>query len=400
MEREPTTATLLEQEQWLRLNGLPLMVPGRRRLRGIVPRTVPILVTFALLAIGLLIADAAISGDDVLDLFDLRQHPQVLTQLIIAGVIAVLSIPAGIGYGIVQRRLSPITRLIVGLSVIAFWLGGLSLIAALAGAQEGLHLSITTRVVLLVIAAIAGFYGWSAMAGWAARRGFRELSATVPSIARILPLLLLTVLLVFFTNELWQLAATMSKARMWLLGLFLGFLILLIVLPAAFDMIDDDVDDDCEPLLEGTPFLGLQPRRSPLGLGERFNLLVVAVAVQFVQVFFFVAVTFAVFAIFGSISLTPELITTWTGAAPSPVVFLGLRMPMDAGMFRVCLILALFSGITFAASTIQDEKYRGMFLGRVSAEVERNLAARHRYRATLTAQGKGPARWQSLVHTD
>lgn len=394
------SSALAAQEQWLRSNGLPLVVPPLRRLRGIVPRTVPILVTLALLAIALLIADAAVSSDAVLDLFELYEHPVVLATLGIAALLALLAIPTGIAYGRLQKRLTPRTQLIVGIVIILFWLGALSGIAALAGAQMGLHIGVETRIVLLVVAGLAGYYGWSSMAGWALRRGFRELSATIPSIARILPLLLLTVLLVFFTNELWQLAATMTKTRMWLLGGFLVLLILLIVLPAAFDMIDDDVDDDCDPLLTDTPFVGLSAARSRLSLGERFNLVVVSLAVQFVQVFLFVFVTFAVFAIIGSISLTDKLISTWTGAPPSPLVVVSVGLPMDAAMFRVCLILALFSGITFAASTIQDAKYRDMFLNRVSDEVQRNLAARHRYRATLLEHGKAPARWQALIHDD
>ena len=50
----PGETQLVEQEQWLRSNGLPLVVPPTRRLRGLVPRTVPLLVTLALLATGLL----------------------------------------------------------------------------------------------------------------------------------------------------------------------------------------------------------------------------------------------------------------------------------------------------------------------------------------------------------
>ena len=223
---------------------------------------------------------------------------------------------------------------------------------------------------------------------------------TLPAVARILPLLLLTVLLVFFTNELWQLAATITETRMWLLSLFLFVLIVLIVLPTSFDMLDDEDDTDCEPLMEATPFAGLDERRSKLSIGERINLLAVSMAVQFVQVFIFIAVTFAVFAIFGSLSLTTELIRTWTSATPHDLVWLGIRLPMDAYMFRVCMILALFSGITFAASTMQDAKYRTMFLDSISAEVRRNLAARHRYRATLVKEGRAPSRWETLVADD
>lgn len=394
------TGRLLDQEQWLRTNGLPLVVPALRRLRGIVPRTVPILVAFAFLAISLLIADAATSGRAAIDLFDLLNHRGVIASLIVAGVIAVAAIPLGVLYSTLQRRMTPRLRLLVGLAVIAFWLFGLSAIAGAVQIAGGIHLAWYIRVGLLVLALVVSFYGVGSMLRWAGRRGAREISVTLPAVARILPLLLLTVLLVFFTNELWQLAATITETRMWLLSLFLFVLIVLIVLPTSFDMLDDEDDTDCEPLMEATPFAGLDERRSKLSIGERINLLAVSMAVQFVQVFIFIAVTFAVFAIFGSLSLTTELIRTWTSATPHDLVWLGIRLPMDAYMFRVCMILALFSGITFAASTMQDAKYRTMFLDSISAEVRRNLAARHRYRATLVKEGRAPSRWETLVADD
>lgn len=381
-------ARIIEQEHWLRANGLPLVVPPARRLRGLVPRTVPLLVTFALLATGLVMADAAISNDEVIDLIDIAYQPTALAALIVAAVVTLLAIPLGIGYAVLQRRLASSARLIAGSIVIAFWLLGLSLLPAITHAQIGLHLGIEERVGLLLVAGFIGYFGLGDMARWAGRRGARELAATFPAIARILPLLLLTVLLVFFTNELWQLAGTMPKARMNLLAAFLVLMIVLIVLPATFDMIDDELDDDEaeEYLLTQTPFQGVAPTRSKLSLGERFNLIAVSLAVQFVQILLFVVVTFGVFAAFGSISLTNELIATWTGRPPKQLVVVGIRLPMEAHMFRVCMILALFSGITFAASMLQDERYRKMFLTPVSEEVQRNLAARHRYRATLAGQ--------------
>lgn len=66
-------------------------------------------------------------------------------------------------------------------------------------------------------------------------------------------------------------------------------------------------------------------------------------------------------------------------------------------MFRVCLILALFSGISFAASTLSDSLYRSLFLGRIAEEMRRNIAARHRYRSTLRSCGKLPHRWHDLM---
>lgn len=389
---------LRQQEDWLRASGLPFVVPARRRLRGLVPRTTAVLITFAFFAIALLIADTAISTDQVINLEDLFRHPSVVAALIVAAAIAVVGIPLGIFYARWQRRLSLASRLVVGGVVIFIWLVGLSVAAVSLDLHVGLHVPIAARIGLLLLAMLLAWLELDQMVGWAARRSFRELTAAVPAVARILPLLLLTVLLAFFTGELWQIAAAISTLRMWLLGLFLVGLIVVIVLPATMDMVEaEDTDDDHEALLTETPFSGIAPTRSKLSLGERFNLLMVSIAVQAVQIAVFIVLTFAVFAIFGAIALTPDLIERWSGAPPEQLTWLGIGMPMDWAMFRVCLVLSLFSGVSFAASTLMDQKYRSLFLARIAAEVRRNIAARHRYRTVLQQEGKAPARWTMLV---
>ncbi len=393
---------LVAQEQWLRRSGLPFVIPARRRLAGLLPRTSAVLITFTFLATALLVADTAVSSDDVIRLEELLDHPTTLAWLAVAGVIALLAIPVGLLYGRWQRRLSLGWRLGWAGVVWFLWLIGLSAAAALTGARFGLHVPIDFRLGLLVLAVVLALLELDQIVSWAARRSLHELAAAIPAVARILPLLLLTVLLAFFTGELWQIAASISKTRMWLLGGFLTMLIVVIVLPATLDMLDDEEDDDDRraELLVGTPFESVPPSRTRLSLGERFNLLTVSLAVQTVQIVLFIVLTFAVFAIFGAITLTPALIELWTGHKAQPLVWLGIQLPMDWAMFRVCLVLALFSGVSFAASTLMDEMYRGLFLDRVAGEVRRNVAARHCYRTTLRAAGKMPTRWQALVVED
>lgn len=389
---------LVTQEQWLRRSGLPFVIPARRRLAGLLPRASAVLITFTFLAFALLVADAAVSAGTVIRLSDLTQHPTVLAWLGVATALALCAIPAGLLYGRWQRRRSLAARLVWAGVVWFLWLIGLSAAAALTGARFGLHLAIEWRLGLLVLAVTLAFLELDQIVGWAARRSLHELAAAVPAVARILPILLLTVLLAFFTGELWQIAATISKARMWALGLFLVALIVVIVLPATLDMLDDeDAEEEGVALLCGTPFEGVAPTPGRLSLGERCNLLTVSMAVQAVQIALFVVLTFGVFAVFGAITLTPELITRWSQAPAHSLVWLGVELPMDWSMFRVCLILALFAGVSFAASTLMDQLYRGLFLDRVAAEVRRNVAARHCYRTTLLAAGKMPTRWQSIV---
>lgn len=114
MARTPGETQLVEQEQWLRSNRLPLVVPPTRRLRGLVPRTAPLLVTLALPATGLVMVDAAVSAQDGVDLFDILRRPAALSAVIAAGLVIVLAIPLGIAYAALQRRMTPTARLVVG----------------------------------------------------------------------------------------------------------------------------------------------------------------------------------------------------------------------------------------------------------------------------------------------
>lgn len=387
-----------EQETWLRANGLPLVVPPRRRLVGLITRTVPLLLTFAFFAASLLIADAAIAAEQTIDLDQLQNHPTVVRAMLTALAIALLAIPFGLGYARIQRRFPVRVRVVVGLVIIFLWVAGLSIASSIIPTTGDLHLNLWERLGLLVLAAAISFIEVDRILIWAGRRSLRELAAAIPAVARILPLLLLTVLLVFFTNELWQLAATMSKGQMVALCIFLIVMLVVIIVPAIIDMLDEeDTDDDNDQLLEATPFHGVAPSRSKFSIGEWINLVVVSAAVQLVQAAIFIAATFGIFAVFGKIALNPKLIQTWTGTSPKALHWLGINLPMDAAMFRVCLILALFSGISFAASTLSDNMYRSLFLGRIADEMRRNIAARHRYRSTLRSCGKLPNRWSDMV---
>lgn len=405
-------------EDWLRRNGLPHMVPGRRRLRGVIPRTTAILVSLLTVGIASLWAEAALTTDHPIPLEELLEHPRVIIAA--AGVMGLLllAIPFGIVTARLQRRLPLAGRLIVDVVVWALWLVGLAVITKLlvpAGELKltlapseadlpfeitqglRLHWTFLERLELLAVAFALAWLDFGVVIAWTTKRALREITRALPAVARTLPLLLLTVLLVFFTNELWQISAAISKPRMTALGLFLIGLAFLVVLPSSIDMVDDEAtDEEHAPLLERTPFAGIPPTHEKLHIAERINLVMVAVAVQAIQITVFVLATFAVFAIVGSITLTPELIREWSGRESQPLTMLGIEVGLDRAMFRVCLILALFSGVSFAASTLIDDLYRRLFLSRVAREVRRSIAARHRYRTALASQDRG-FRWRSLV---
>jgi hypothetical protein len=69
--------------------------------------------------------------------------------------------------------------------------------------------------VLITLLAIWLIYvGFGSIALWAFRFAWVQLGAVGSLMSRALPLLMLTVV-VFFTGELWQLAARMTRQRLW-----------------------------------------------------------------------------------------------------------------------------------------------------------------------------------------
>ena len=173
---------LVAQEQWLRRSGLPFVIPARRRLAGLLPRTSAVLITFTFLATALLVADTAVSSDDVIRLEELLDHPTTLAWLAVAGVIALLAIPVGLLYGRWQRRLSLGWRLGWAGVVWFLWLIGLSAAAALTGARFGLHVPIDFRLGLLVLAVVLALLELDQIVSWAARRSLHELTAAIPAV--------------------------------------------------------------------------------------------------------------------------------------------------------------------------------------------------------------------------
>lgn len=411
-------ASLSVLEDWLRRNGLPYMVPGRRRLLGVVPRTTAILVTLLTFGIAMLWAEAALRVEDPIPVEELLDHPAVSLAVVGVMVLTAAAIPLGLLTARLQRRAPTAVRFGIDVTVWTLWLIGLTVLAGwlhpsgsihpdlvAAAFEEGLrvtddfrlHLFFWERLLVLGIAFGLAWLDLGSIIGWTTKRSLKEILAALPAVARTLPLLLLTVLLAFFTNELWQIGANISKPRMTALGCFLIVLTFLVILPTSIDMVDDeDTDAEHAPLLEQTPFAGLVPSPSRLRLGERINLVMVAVAVQAVQIMVFVALTFTMFAIVGMATLTPELIQEWSGRPSEPLTMLGIQVGMDRAMFRVCLILALFAGVSFAASTLTDELYRKLFLWRVAEEVRRSIAARHRYQTALRSLDRG-FRWRILI---
>jgi hypothetical protein len=184
-----------------------------------------------------------------------------------------------------------------------------------------------------------------------------------------------------------------------LLFVGLGVAFLLVRLPEEVDRTDDDITDRllldaCRgtPLEEASRELVEDPDTDPAAHGEvtgyeRWNLVLVLMIVQSVQVLLLTLSVFAFLMVFGSLIMTEPVMESWLGhdAQHLPGLY-----GASTELAQVATFLASFSGLYLTVSTVTDENYREQFFGSVMHEMERAVGFRAVYLAVRAqAQRQG-----------
>ena len=277
------------------------------------------------------------------------------------------------------RRVVPVVLVVL---VVATGAGGLLTWAA---DQVALGSAVLTSLVLLG----AAWYSLTQLhAGpivrWALSRTFGSLRTLLPTTTRALPLLLLFITFLFINTEVWQVASELTTGQLWLavlLFIVLAIAFLLVRLPEEVDRTDDDVDDRLLlKACDGTPLAGEcrrlldDPEADPAAYAEitgyeRWNLVLVLVIVQAVQVLLVALAVFAFLMVFGSLVMTDHVLgQDWM-----------IRGDLHVALLQVSTFLAGFSGLYVTVSTVTDETYREQFFGHVIHEMERAVGVRAVY---------------------
>lgn len=285
------------------------------------------------------------------------------------------------------------------------WLVLVVLVAA--GAAVGLTWltgrgSTAPASVTAVALAAALAYGVTALrarpiVAWALRRTVGSGRDLVPMVTRALPLLLLFVTFLFVNGEVWQLAAHLDGAVLWLAVLLfasMALLFLAVRLPDEVDAVGDHVGLSLlvratrgTPLAEPTGTLvdqygdDLHPERlANLSGWERRNLILVLLVTQVAQVLLLSLAVFAFFILFGGLVMSHEVQVAWVGEE-SQVHALPYLDNLSVELVQVSVFLAAFSGLYFTVGVLTDETYREQFFSTVLAELERAVGVRTAYLA-------------------
>jgi hypothetical protein len=369
---------------WFLGRGLPLVLTRRVRSRDLIVRSAPVVSGVgALTATTMLLAEITADAPD----YGYALRLGVIAAVLAAAPFALYLLHrSGTRLGEAGRRSTGLVVMAIFVVVMPVTVDGWS---GAAAAEAPIFVLITLLAIWLT------YIGFGSIALWAFRFAWVQFGALGSLMGRALPLLMLT-LLVFFSGELWQLAARMTRQRLWQVIGFLALVALLFVVTTIRDEVralreDRAEQTDPSDLLAGTPLAGTlddDPARTPLSKAEQFNVVAVMVVSQAIQVVLFTAGLFAFFLALGVIAIPDDVAVLWSaeqtcsvGQPPCAGTWFGVHIPVPQTIVQTSLFVAVLSGLYFTVSTSVDPLYRQRFFEPLIADVAVSLAGRDAYLA-------------------
>jgi hypothetical protein len=368
--------------EWFLHRGLPLVLTRRVRSRALIERSAPLVSGVgAVISLTMLLAELTDGDPD----FGYVIRLGVLTLLLVAAPFALYLLHrTGTTLGEAGRRsaaLLVMALFVFGLPFAASGFSGFAAAEAVGFALVG------------ILAIWLTYLGFGSIALWAFRFAWVQFGALGTLMSRALPLLMITVV-VYFTGELWQLAARLSRQRLWQTIGFLSLVAIVFVVTTIRDEVQALREDragqtDRAKLLAGTPLESRAdhpPERTPLSLAEQVNVVAVMVVSQAIQVVFFTAGLFAFFLALGIVAVPDDVAVLWSaeqtcavGQPPCPGTWFGIHVPVPQTIVQVSLFVAVLSGLYFTVSTSVDPIYRERFFDPLITDVAVSLAGRDAY---------------------
>lgn len=263
---------------------------------------------------------------------------------------------------------------------------------ALGQGRDALEAVAEGLAVLAVIYVVTS-YGILSLLGWAAGRAASQLVLFINTVTRVLPFLLLFITFLFINAEVWQMAGTLSGWRYWaVLAIFLllGVVFVMSRTPPLMRSLATFGDwTQVRELIVDTPAaeLGPLPPAGPpdaaeLTRRERFNIALVSILSQGIQVTLVALAVFAFFVVFGMLAIPADTIRSWTGLTDvRPLI--GDQLVLTEPLLRVAGFLAAFTGMYFTVLLSTDATYREEFAEDVAPQIRQALAVRMAYRHVL-----------------
>ncbi len=391
-EPESAVTTGRAIEQWFLQRGLPHFIErsADEAFHGAWNRALPLLVV-AYLLLGL-------------NALDLRNWTWLENVLAAAFVIAVLVGTWAISNRFRGRPTFARPQQIDRGELVLFLIG--PIIPVIAFGQFGDAI----QTVLLGTALLAAIYFWSSygvgpLLRWGARRGRGQLTGLGPLVARALPLLLLFTTFLFINAEVWQVAGTLDGVPYVLVILIFFALGATFVLTRVPGYIRQENHFDSWAEVAG--YLGDTPASivvlpvadpivDPLRVRQRFNIGLIVVFGQALQITLVAAALMGFFVLFGFLAIPVGTVTSWTGLDTVDVLaqatISNRTLVLSEPLIRVAIFLGSFAGMYFTVVLSTDDTYRTEFADDVGPEIRQALAVREAYRIQRGTYPAGTAR--------
>jgi hypothetical protein len=347
---------LAAYERRFRRAGLPLLIEDYSASEDIFTRVAPLL--------------AFVAFAEVFGAVDLS-WPLWANVATLLGALAVL-----LGALALRNRARGRPALAIPERVGAVELAGFVLVPALLPAifnQQLTSAAVTAAgnaLLLLVAWGVVGF-GLLSIVRWAGARLVTQLAASVPLVARAVPLLMLFAVVLFLTTEMWQVFAEIDDASLAaIVGLLVAIGTLFVVgrLPREVSALEAQVAS-AEP---------------PLRRAQRLNVGMVLLVSQGLQVLVVALAVGAFFVVFGLLAIDDAVLDAWLGHAGRAILdvtIFGIDIRPTHELLRVATAIAALSGLYYAIAVLTDATYRDEFLEELTGEMRETFAERSRYLA-------------------
>jgi hypothetical protein len=373
-------------ERWFMQRGIPLFIEDYRATEDVYTRMAPFLVLVGML-------EVAGAGD-----LDWTWWQNLLA--VAAGLALVLAIWAFVSRAGGRK----ILRLpaAVGTRELAVFVVVPAVLPLVFGQQ--VVSAIVTFFVNIGIVVVGSFvvgYGLVPMTRWALGQTFRQLGNVLDLFARALPLLLLFGVALFINAEVWQVGSSLNTLSFWVVVAFLvaiGLAFQLSRLPRELKRVRDQLGGDAaveacvdSPVRDAAVELHDEVHPQPMSRKQEWNVLLVLLFSQGVQIILISASVFVFFVIFGMMVVRPDVGQTWIGIEPDVLwewTWFDQQVAITVELLRVSGFLATLSGFYFTVYVITDSTYREEFFDDIVRDVRESLAVRNVYLA-LRQRGQG-----------
>ena len=416
-------ADMLKQRNiWFRKQGVPLIIPARQRALDAFPRSVPWILWAGIMHICYIflrdlllfvVEDVKGSLPNYIKALtsDSALSNEVLPMLVLGGICLIMPVISGVFITLAHKlmvRTPQWVQITTGILTVLF--AGMLFTAGVFASNtlDGLDFVYDGGQVfpLIVIGIyLAIFLGVDTVLGWSLKHAIHQLASLPPMIAKVLPVLMVSVLFIFVNADLWKLANGLSFPRTWAVLGLMGLLAVFVVVTTSLERtarllgrsrgdaiarcsdnayahaaaLESGIWNTAQDWVEEKKIL----EHRPLKIAPWSNLIIPMIG-QIIQATLFMLLVFGFFMGFSSIAISDTTIESWMSIKPEHLKILGVDTNINAVVIKVSMIVAVFSGLSFVATTSSDEKYARSFLKPMIERIKHILIIRDIYLGLLT----------------